>query len=433
MRIAFVVYGFPVVSETFVLSQITGAIDRGHDVHIYTCDRSREGNTVARAQLEKYELEPRIRYLEVPNGLRERAVLGVRTLGEAHRDPRLCARSLNVGRYGRMSVSLRLLLSARVFLRHGRQRYDVIHCQFGPLGNIALRLRQIGAWDGALITAFRGYDATSLLKRSPRLYADLFREGDMFLPVSRALQRELTAHGCPVTKLDVHHSGIDCARLQYRARTLAPGEPLKLLSIARLVEKKGIDVAIEAVARLTRAGCNVRYDVIGDGEQRAALAQRITRLGMTQHVRLLGWRNHDETLVALDGAHLLIAPSVTAADGDQEGIPNALKEAMALGLPVVATRHGGNAELVEDRVSGLLVPERDDAALAQAVSRLAGDAAYWPAMGLAGRHKIETEFEQQRLNAALDDLYRRAMEAHDRGSRGRLMRREASGTVHNGT
>lgn len=433
MRIAFVVYGFPIVSETFVLNQIAGAIDRGHDVHIYACDRPREAAGVERPAFGRHDLQSHIRYLEVPNALWERVALGVRTLGEARCDPRLCARSLDVVRYGRMSASLRLLLSARVFLRHGRQQYDVIHCQFGPLGNIALRLRQIGAWDGALITAFRGYDATSLLKQSPRMYADLFREGEIFLPVSRALQSELIAHGCPVDKLDVHHSGIDCARLRYRGRTLAPGEPLRLLSIARLVEKKGIDVAVEAVARLTRAGCDVQYEVIGDGEQRDALVQRIATLGITRHVRLLGWRNHDETLAALDQAHVLIAPSVTAANGDQEGIPNVLKEAMALGLPVVATRHGGNGELVEDGVSGLLVPERDDAALAQAVTRLKNAAAHWPAMGLAGRRKIENEFDQQRLNAALDDLYRRAREARDPCTRGTQAQREVSQTVHNGT
>lgn len=411
MRVAFVVNAFPVVSETFVLSQITGAIDRGHDVDIYACDRIEPPVGFPSSDFERYRLDQRVRYFDVPAALPLRIARGAKTLVDGWRAPLLCARSLNVMRYGRMAASLRLLNSLRSFLGH-TPAYDVIHCQFGPLGNIALRLRQIGAWNGALVTAFRGYDATKLLKQSPNVYADLFQQGDLFLPVSAALRDVLIAHGCGAGKIEVHHSGIDCRRLQYRPRTLAVGECVKLLSIARLVEKKGIDIAVRAVAQLVRAGHDVQYDVIGDGEQRATLERLIVQLDLGSRVRLVGWRDHAEALAALERSHILVAPSVTAADGDQEGIPNALKEAMALGIPVAATRHGGNAELVDDGVSGLLVAERDEAALAAAISRLVHEAARWPSMGQAGRRKIETEFDLQRLNASLDGLYARAIEAH---------------------
>ena len=106
----------------------------------------------------------------------------------------------------------------------------------------------------------------------------------------------------------------------------------------------------------------------------------------------------------LEDADVLVAPSVTAADGDEEGIPNVLKEAMASGLPVVATRHAGIPELVEDGVSGLLVPERDEAALADALERLARAPAGWAAMGRAGREKIEKEYDIDRLNDRLAGL-----------------------------
>lgn len=101
---------------------------------------------------------------------------------------------------------------------------------------------------------------------------------------------------------------------------------------------------------------------------------------------------------------MLVAASVTAADGDEEGIPNVLKEAMAMGLPVVATRHAGIPELVEDGVSGWLVPERDEAALADALARLAAEPERWPAMGRAGRDKVEREYDIHRLNHRLAAL-----------------------------
>lgn len=425
MRIAFVVNAFPVVSETFVLSQITGAIDRGHDVDIYACDRIERPAGFPPSDFERYSLGARVRYFDVPAAFPRRIARGAATLIDGWRAPLLCARSLNAARYGRMAASLRLLNSLRPFLRHAAA-YDVIHCQFGPLGNIALRLRQIGAWSGALITAFRGYDATKLLKRSPHAYADLFEHGDLFLPVSAALRDVLIAHGCAAAKIEVHHSGIDCRRLQYRPRTLSVGERIRLVSIARLVEKKGIDIAVRAVAQLVRAGHDVQYEVIGDGEQRAALERLIAELDLGSRVRLVGWRDHAEALTALEQSHILLAPSVTAADGDQEGIPNAVKEAMALGIPVVATHHGGNAELVEDGVSGLLVPERDATALAAAIARLVHAVAHWPSMGQAGRHKIETEFDLQPLNAALDGLYARALEAHASNAGGRRPARLAA-------
>lgn len=417
MRVAFVVNAFPVVSETFVLRQIVGAIDQGHEVDIYACDRGDDAIGAAASVFSHYRLAERVRYLDVPASAPRRLAAAADILRRGWRTPTLYTRALNPARYGRMALSQRLLISAHKLVRHGRRMYDIIHCQFGPLGVIASRLRDIGAWDGAVITAFRGYDATKLLKESPRRYADLFRDGEFFLPVSQALRDILSAHGCDPAKMQVHHSGIDCDSLEYRPRTLVPGERVRLMSIARLVEKKGIDFAVRAAAGLVTRGYNVEYEVIGDGPERGALMRLIEQLDMGMRIRLAGPRPHSETLAALNRAHLLIAPSVTAADGDQEGIPNVVKEAMALGLPVIATRHGGNAELVEHGVSGYLVPERDVTALANGIAELIDASDRWPSFGRAGRRKVETEFDARRLAVELSDIYLRV--AQRRAGQGR--------------
>jgi colanic acid/amylovoran biosynthesis glycosyltransferase len=121
-------------------------------------------------------------------------------------------------------------------------------------------------------------------------------------------------------------------------------------------------------------------------------------------VSFQGRREQGTVREGLDGADALVAASVTAADGDEEGIPNVLKEAMASGVPVVATRHAGIPELVEDGVSGWLVPERDAAALAAALERLAREPGSWAAMGRAGRDRIEREYDIDRLNDRLVEL-----------------------------
>lgn len=409
MRIAFLVDAFPAPSETFVLNQIMSAVDRGHKVDIYACS----GSAASRdGRIERYRFDERVRYVGAPRGALRRLHAGATTLVRAGwRAPALCTRALNVFRHRRDALTLRLLCAARPFLRDGPRDYDVIHCQFGPLGRLGLRLRQIGALRGALVTAFRGYDATKYLRRYPRAYDELFREGQLFLPVSEALKRVLIAHGADAARIEVHHSGIDCRNFSFQARARAADEPARVLSIGRLVEKKGVEFAIRAVARLIHAGCALRYDVIGEGELRAPLERLIAELGVQAHVRLLGWRRHGEVASLLGQAHILVAPSVTAADGDQEGIANVLKEAMATGMPVVATRHGGTGELVEEGVSGYLVPERDVAALADRLRALIDHPERWPAMGRAGRAKVEAAFDSRKLNEQLERLYERAVAA----------------------
>jgi colanic acid/amylovoran biosynthesis glycosyltransferase len=149
---------------------------------------------------------------------------------------------------------------------------------------------------------------------------------------------------------------------------------------------------------------DVEYRVLGDGPLRERLTGLAEQLGVADRVTLHGRHGQEKVRGALEESDVLVAASVTAADGDEEGIPNVLKEAMALGLPVVGTRHAGIPELIEDGVSGFLVPERDAAALAAALQRLTREPGRWAAMGRAGRAKIEMEYDIDRLNDRLAGL-----------------------------
>jgi len=170
---------------------------------------------------------------------------------------------------------------------------------------------------------------------------------------------------------------------------------------------KGIIYGIEAVAGLiqTCPDKKIHYDIIGDGPLRNEISMKLKQLDIESHVTLHGWKDQDSVTGYLDQAHILLTPSVTAANGETEGIPNVLKEAMAVGLPVVSTVHSGIPELVEDGVSGYLVPERDVRALSDRLSYLIEHPDRWEAMGQAGRKKIEEDFDSEKITDRLVKLY----------------------------
>ena len=218
-------------------------------------------------------------------------------------------------------------------------------------------------------------------------------------------RHQLLANQIDEKKIVVHYSGIDCSKFEYHQRQRVPGEPIKVLTIGRLIEKKGVVFAIEAVSHLLATGEKIDYTVVGDGVLRQSFQQLIQDRGIERHVRLVGAKTHEEVKMFMEKSHVLLAPSLTSDSGDQEGIPNVIKEAMASGLPVVSTFHSGIPELVSDGVSGLLVPERDAASLADALAYLISRPEICTEMGQAGRRQVEQKFDADSLNKRLEELY----------------------------
>ncbi len=402
MKIAFLASTFPVVSETFVLNQIVGLIDLGHDVHIFA--EKSERNPKIHGNYQKYDLSKRTCYYGIPKNKIVRILKAILLIIKyAPRNYSVIFRSLNIFRYGKPSLSLSLLFMSMALLERGP--FDIIHCQFGTLGPNAVLLHRIGASKGKIVTSIRGYDVTVYLKKHPGIYDELFREGNLFLPVCEFLKERSIKEGCEEKKILVHYSGIDCSKFEYRQRHRVLGEPIKVLTIARLIEKKGVMFAIDAVARLLSKGEQIEYSVVGDGTLREKLQLFIEEKGVQKQVRLLGRKTHEEVKTLLEESHVLLAPSLTAEGGDQEGIPNAIKEAMASGLPVISTFHSGIPELVTDGVSGLLVRERDAAAIADALAYLISHPEICNEMGQAGRKQVELRFDTNSLNRKLEELY----------------------------
>jgi len=295
--------------------------------------------------------------------------------------------------------------------QRGGPESDLIVSHFGPAGRVAARLKAMGLVKAKLATVFHGYDVTQYLDgKSADTYCELFETADLLITISDLWHRRLIELGAPPDKIETLRLGIDCKAFDYQPRRIVYGEPIRLVTVGRLTEKKGHRYTIEAFADLVARNPDlpIHLDIVGSGPQLGELKALITALGLSDRVQLLGGISHDEVRALLDEAHIFLLHSVTAADGDMEGIPVSIMEAMAMGLPVASTRHSGIAELVADGRSGLLVDERDVAGFADALDRLIGDSAMVERMGREGRAIIERDYnadrQAERLLARLQRL-----------------------------
>lgn len=404
MRIAFLTDVFPRISNTFINNQITGLLDRGHEVDIFATSPGDFEN--AHEEVHAYRLRERMRHIPIPKNPIRRLARAAALARDADVRQAAALGSLNVFRHGSEGLNLSRFYTIASFLQ--RPPYDILHCQFGKLGPRVLPLLGSRARPGRLVTSFRGADLTSWVKRSPRMYDELFERGDLFLPVSQSFRHRLIDMGCDPERVHVLHSGIRLERFRYKERARRGEEPTRVLFVGRLTEKKGVTYALEAVARVLSSGVPLSFTVVGDGELRPQLEARARALGIAGSVEWAGDRSVDSVVEYMQRSHLLIAPSVISSDGGQEGIPNVLKEAMATGMPVLATTHSGIPELVEDGVSGFLVAERDVEALTQRLLEMTEHPELWPSLGLAGRQAVEAGFDIEKLNDRLVELYQQS-------------------------
>lgn len=405
MKIAFIIYAFPVLSETFILNQITGLIDRGHDVTIF-CQRPYP-DPIHHSDVEKYDLISRTCYYRTPEKrLPENKIVRVvkaalLLLSHLNRKPLPLLKALNLFTYGRMASSLGIFYTTVPFLEKNIHEYDIAHCHFGPNGDLAALLRNLGAFRGKIVTTFHGEAGYANEKKYKKGFKRLFEVGDLFLPMSEKEKQSLINLGCDPRKIVVHRMGVDTKKFAFFPSRPRPNRKIRLLTVARLLEKKGVEYGIRAVAKVVTQYPEIEYKIAGDGPLKNDLQHLIDHLNINDKVKILGFQLQEQIAGLIKNVNLFLAPSVHSQDGDQEGIPVVIMEAMARGLPVLSTRHAGIPELVQDGISGFLVPERDPDALAEKLEYLARHQDLWPKMGRAGRNFIERHHDIDRLNDQL--------------------------------
>lgn len=289
----------------------------------------------------------------------------------------------------------------------------LVHAHFGRGGALALPVaRSLGL---PLVVQYHGGDATKdkHYRRGllPTIYqqrlAELQRQATLIICVSDFIRDRLLARGFPAQKLVVHRYGVEMDGWDDTSTPVA--SPPYLLFAGRFVEKKGIPILIEAMRGLKREGTDVRLKLVGDGPIAGELKRQASDL---RSIEFSGWVPNAELRHMMRGALAVCVPSVEAASGDAEGLPNVVLEAMAAGAPIVATHHAGIGEAVEDGRSGFLVPAGDVDALTMALRRLVAAPELARTMGAEARlvalDRFDAMTQSKRLEAILEGIIARS-------------------------
>lgn len=300
-----------------------------------------------------------------------------------------------------------------------RRGVCLVHAHFGKDGWIATRFsgrrRKL-----PLVVSFYGRDASAVLRMPvwKRRYERLFAEADLILVLSPHMAGLLEAAGCPHDRIRVHSFGIDPARFPFVRRDPPSGDPARLLFVGRLVPKKGLHTALRALALLERC----ELVVVGDGPGRAAAVSLADDLGIAGRVSFRGWLPRDGVAGLMAGSGALLVPSETGPDGDMEGTPTVIFEAMASGLPVVGTLHAGIPWQLDSGRCGSLVPEGDCEALARAVEDLLSPGSRWTSVAEAARARVESCFDASAQGAGLQEMYSELIRPRARSRDGKVSR-----------
>ena len=384
-RVAYVVKRYPRFSETFIVNEILAHEAAGLDIAIFAlrpAEDSHFQDIIARVRAPVQYLPPRA----------GRAEDWWRKLGRAARvEPRIW-RHLETARG---ATAVELLQAAALAAEIRRRGIDHLHAHFASTATTVARL--------AARFAGIGYSFTAHAK-------DIYHQ-DTDLDALRAKCRD-ARHVITVSDFNVDHllhvvgvgstplsriyNGLDLSAFPCQ---LPERRPPRILAVGRLVEKKGFDILVDACALLRERGVTFRCDIIGGGECEADLRARIGQQGLGDQVRLLGPRPQGEVKQALTGAAAFAAPCIVGRDGNRDGLPTVLLEAMALGTPCVSTDVTGIPEVLRHEDTGLEVPQGDAGALADALQRLLENPALRVRLARAARAFIEAHFDIHR-NAA---------------------------------
>ena len=384
LNILFVNNVFPEPSQTFVVSQIRYAVNSGHNVEVIALKKGSGPPGLT----DFWETQiPSVRYVAPINPfllfrlLRATATHPWQILSGIH---------LVAGRRIRRTHALAAVLPEKA--------PDVIVANFGENGIWAAWMKQNFFPQARLCVLFHGQDMSAFVHQhgwGP--YRAIGPEIDLPLAVSKKWLSLLQSEaGMAHAKL--HYLGVD---LRGIPEWKGSGGQFSVLFVGRLVEKKGVDVLLSAAAALRERGLRFSVQIVGDGPKRFDLEAKVAHLALEGLVSFLGGLPHGEVLRRISEADCVVVPSVTAQNHDAEGIPVVAMEAMGSGAPVVATRHSGLPELIEDGVTGLLVPEGDPDAIADAISSVMQDLERAKRIGSQARRHIRTAFDGERQNELL--------------------------------
>jgi colanic acid/amylovoran biosynthesis glycosyltransferase len=290
-----------------------------------------------------------------------------------------------------------------------RRGASLMHIYFGHTGVHLLPF--IEQWDKPCVVSFHGADV-ALKEELPDYRLKLRRLFDkvpLVLARSQSLAERLIQFGCPPEKLRINRTGIPLDQFRFIERQAPHDGRWRVMQACRLIEKKGVATSLRAFAIFKKDHPNAEFIIAGKGPLQPELQMLAAGLGISRDVHFVGFVATEKLTELYAGAHLFVHPSETPPDENQEGVPNSILEAMATGLVVAATQHGGIPEAVEHGRTGWLVPEEDHVALAKAMDRITKSNGELDAMSRAASRTVQERFEQRAQTQALESFYEEAI------------------------
>src|SRR5436190_3616369 len=282
-------------------------------------------------------------------------------------------------------------------------RARLLHIYFGRIAVHLLPL--IRTWDNPSIVSFHGADVMVDMNKAAYRSTTLkmLDAVKLVLVRSESLRRALIDLGCESKKIEIQRTGIPLEEFSFRERAAPKNGEWRFVQAGRLIEKKGLPVTLRAFEVFVRQYPNARLTIAGEGP----LLRELETLARELKIRVsfTGFISQDRLREIYYRSHIFLHPSQTGRDGNQEGIPNSMLEAMATGLPVFATEHGGIPEAIEHGVSGVLVPERDDSALAQALLDASRDSDLLSRIARSGAEAVRKNFDLATQAQRLEEIY----------------------------
>jgi len=285
---------------------------------------------------------------------------------------------------------------------------ELIHAHFGP--DASLIMKTAKKLKVPLITTFHGIDATaklnflSIIKNPSNLFyklrlKDLKDNGKKFIAVSKFIKSKLIERGFNEKNIEVIYSGINLKKFKSEYKD----KRRNVLFVGRLVEKKGCEYLIRAMKEVQEEFPESKLIIIGQGSLKNKLVTLANKLGIKAEFK--GSMSHDEVKLIMDRSYIFCLPSITAKDGNSEGLPVSILEAMAMNLPVVSTYHAGIPEAIENGKEGFLVKEKDVSNISKSIKELLRNNKKWKEMSKAGRKKVEKMFDIKKNVKELEKLY----------------------------
>ena len=295
-----------------------------------------------------------------------------------------------------------------------RAEAALLHIYFGHIAVHLLPL--LRDWSRPIVVSFHGADVMVDMEKPRFRYAtvQMLHKVRLVLVRSNSLRQALIALGCADHKIRLHRTGIPLDQFPLQERRWPRDGSWQLLQASRLIEKKGLQTTLRAFARFAGEFPQARLAIAGEGPQLAALEKLAGDLKLGGKVEFTGLLTQGQLRDLYKRSHLFLHPSQTGTDGNQEGVPNSMLEAMASGLPVFATDHGGIPEAISNGSNGCLVPQGDHLALAQVLLEAVRNPARLTSLARAGAETVRLNFENKAQVRLLEDLYAEALEPASR-------------------